>query len=239
MIHAVHEDNHLLAVNKPAGELTQGDAGGEPCLVDRAKSYIKEKYGKPGAVFLVPAHRLDRPVSGLLLLARTGKAASRLARQFRDRLARKWYHAVVELEKDLVDMAEGRVWSMRNGFWPGTDGASSRVVRSGSAGSRIAELELTVVRRQGGRALLEVRPLTGYKHQIRAQLAWAGMPVAGDHRYGPRGRPARPVLFGKGRAVALHASRLDISHPVGGKTVRLEAAWPPEFVSLATLDQGS
>lgn len=212
--HVLYEDNHLLAVAKPPGWLVQGDRSGDPTLLEAAKSYLKRKYAKPGNVYLGLVHRLDRPVSGVVLLARTSKAAGRLAQQFRERSARKEYLAVVEglpprdgeLIAFLADRADRR-----------------GVTRAGPqpfAGSREGRLVLVVLARSRGRSLLRIEPLTGRRHQIRAQLALVGCPVVGDIKYGAGRRRAD-------RSIALHARVLEIDHPVSGDRVVLRAPLPP------------
>ena len=238
MIKTLFEDNHLLALDKPYGVPVQPDASQDPCLLEQARRYVKEKYAKPGRVFLALAHRLDRPVSGVLLLARTGKAAGRLAALFRERKAAKLYHAVVHPLDGFGDFPAGTMIELINGFIPGNNGQASRIRPRDEPGVRNAALECLVLGHgcaAGRRAtLLEVRPRTGYKHQIRAQLAWAGMPVAGDFRYGPHGQPARPTPLAGGRAIALHATRLEILHPVTGLPVCLDAPWPGIFAAMAS-----
>jgi 23S rRNA pseudouridine1911/1915/1917 synthase len=208
------EDNHLLAVVKPAGLLVQGDRTGDPTLLDAAKAYLKEKYAKPGNVYLGLVHRLDRPVSGVVLLARTSKAAGRLSRQFRERSVTKRYLAVVEGsppdERGVLVAQLAR------------DGDAGGVTRAAAApfpGSRAAELEYIVLARHDRRALLRVAPAGGRRHQIRAQLALAGWPIVGDVKYGARaGR--------RDRSIALHAERLEVVHPVRDERIILVAPVP-------------
>jgi 23S rRNA pseudouridine1911/1915/1917 synthase len=211
------EDNHLLAVAKPPGMLVQGDRTGDPTLLDAARSYLKEKYVKPGRVYLGLVHRLDRPVSGVVLFARTSKAAGRLARQFRERTVVKVYLAVVlgappaaagELAAYLTERTDKR----------GVVSASAREVR----GTRPARLRYERLGREGSRTLLRVEPITGRRHQIRVQLARAGCPILGDVKYGARERLPD-------RSLALHALRLEIDHPVRHEPVVLTAPLPAHW----------
>lgn len=209
-IRVLFEDNHLLGVNKPAGVLVQGDRTGDTTLLELAKDYLKHKYQKPGNVFLGLVHRLDRPVSGVVLFARTSKAASRLANEFRLRRARKIYIAVV------------RGVTAPNGELTGYVERShlrSRLARMG--GDRAKEARL-VFRRIGARramSVLEIEPLTGRHHQIRLQLSAAGFPIVGDLKYGA---PA-PL---DDKSIALHALRLVVKHPVRDDRITIEAPPP-------------
>lgn len=207
----LYEDNHLLAIFKPAGLLVQGDRTGDETALELAKKYLKTKYKKPGNVFLGLVHRLDRPVSGVVVFARTSKAASRLAAEFHDRRVDKAYLAVVtgtvpedqgEIES-LVERAHKR----------------SRVVGRPSVRAKAAVLSYRVLSRRKNKTLLEVVPRTGRFHQIRLQLADRGYTVVGDLKYGA-GEPLPD------RSIALHSARLSFRHPVQEKTVTI-AAPPP------------
>ena len=201
----VFEDNHLLIVNKPAGMLSQGDDTGDATLLDWGKRYIKHAYKKPGEVFLGLAHRLDRPTSGLVVLCRTSKALGRMQPMFADRAVEKTYLAVVQAhvadgERTLVNYLrhDPSVKRMR---------VHDSERKAGPDGKR-AELRYELLGRVSGRSLLRVTPQTGRRHQIRAQLAAAGMPIEGDLRYG-----AKAPL--EDRSIGLHAMRLHFLHPVG------------------------
>lgn len=213
-LHILYEDNHLLAVNKPADLLVQGDRTGDPTLLDLARAYLKHRYDKPGNVYLGLVHRLDRPVTGVVLFARTSKAASRLSRQFRAGTVVKFYLVVVE---GAPEPAAGELSHELAGS--GDARGVTRVSPSVFEGSKSARLRYRVIGRAARRSLLEVELLTGRRHQIRAQLAAAGWPILGDRKYGAR-QPAPP-------GIALHASRLEFAHPIGGAAVRLEAPLPP------------
>lgn len=216
----LYEDNHLLVVNKPAGALTQGDRTGDDSLTEAGKAYLKEKYHKPGAVYLTPAHRLDRPTSGVLCFARTDKAASRLAAQFRER--RKICKIYLAVTAGRPGAASG---CLRDWLRPGGDAQNRSVIfRREVPGAKPAELLYSVLAVKGEQTLLAVKLLTGYKHQIRAQLAAAGAPVLGDVKYCPGAR----ALAG-GRAVGLHAALLTLEHPTKKEPLTVTAPLPVYF----------
>ncbi len=208
----LYEDNHLLAVVKPAGLATMGTPGGTPTLLDVARRYIKQQYDKPGNVYLGVVSRLDAPTTGVVLLARTSKAARRLTEQFRERTVRKSYRVLVEgairqLKGECVD-------------WVAPDKRHRRMRIVGrtlpdAKEARLAYRRLSVVE---GNSLLEVDLLTGRKHQIRLQMAHAGHPVVGDRKYGS------VIQFPAG--IALHAHRLIVLHPVEKTPVELVAPIP-------------
>lgn len=215
----LYEDNHLLAVNKPAGWLVQGDRTGDATLTDWGKTYLKEKYAKPGAVFLHPAHRIDRPVSGVVLFARTGKALSRLAAVFRDRRADKSYLALV-CNAPAAPSAELRHFLLKD--------ENRNIVQVFSrplAEAREALLRYQYLGAAGVFHLLEVRPLTGRPHQIRAQLAAVGCPIAGDLKYGaPEPLPDA--------SIGLHSRRVALEHPVRKEPLAITAPFPETDIWL-------
>ena len=218
MLDILYEDNHALAVDKPAGALVQPDRTGDRTIIDDVTDDLRERYGKPGNVFVGVVHRLDRPVSGVLLLARTSKGAARLAEQFRDGRVEKTYWALVEgtpeapsatLEHFLLkDSAHNRV----------------RIAAADEAGARRARLHYQVLRPAAAGTLLEVRLETGRAHQIRVQLAAIGCIVAGDLRYGSR----RPL----GSMIALHARSIAFDHPTRGERITVEAPLPATWNAL-------
>ena len=197
MIKAVYEDNHLLVAVKPQGQLTQSDETGDLSLQDECKQYIKEKYQKPGEVYLGLVHRLDRPVGGLVAFARTSKAASRLSEQLRTHHMEREYLAVVEGE-DLPARGDLRDWLLH-----GEDGLV-RVVPEGTPGAKEARLHYERLGAREGTALVHLRLETGRKHQIRVQLSHLGYPICFDMRYGHGER---------GRDVALFGAVLRLTHP--------------------------
>ncbi len=223
----LYEDNHCLAVAKPAGCLSTHYQGREETLDRAAKRYLKEKYHKPGNVFVGIVHRLDRLVSGVLLFARTSKAAARLAEQFREGTVDKVYWAVVEGD---VGRSAGTLedWLKKD-----RDAGRVEVVEPRTPGARQALLHVQRRAAHGGLTWLELRPQTGRTHQLRVQLAHHGHPIYGDAKYGS-------VHTFPG-AVALHARALTFLHPVRYEPITLTAelprAWRGRFAYL--LREGS
>lgn len=195
----LYEDNHLLALFKPAGTLTMGDQTGDVTMVDQARDYLRQKYNKPGNVFVGVVHRLDRPVSGVLLFARTSKAAARLSDQFRRGAVKKTYTATVEgrLEENAATLTD----------WLWKDKNTNRVERvpEGTPGGQKSELKYRVLSREREQTVLEIQPVTGRSHQIRVQLAGRGVPIVGDVKYGSRQR--------LGGRIRLQARSLEFDHP--------------------------
>lgn len=202
-------DNHLLVVVKPAGVLSQGDATGDLDLLSMGKAYVGERFNKPGDVFLGLVHRLDRPVSGVMVFARTSKAASRLGAQFKNRAVDKRYVALVE---GAWSGAGTRVDFLRK------DHQRVRIVPEGHPEGLHAELDWRVVASRDGLSLVEVHPKSGRPHQIRVQLAALGHPIVGDFKYGAR----RPF---DGRNLALHSFHLAFDHPT--QDLRCTYTTPP------------
>ena len=223
----VYEDNHLIVAVKPAGLLTQGDVTGDDCLLDQLKRDIKERYHKPGDVYLGLVHRLDRPVGGLVAFARTSKAASRLSEQLRTHAMAREYLAVVEGGSSMPDEGDLHDWLMQ-------DEATGRVraVPSGTPGAKEARLSFRVLGRDAAQdtALVHVRLQTGRKHQIRVQLAHSGHPLLCDMRYG---RGAR------GQSVALWGAVLRLTHPTRKEPMTfLSAPQGGAFLPYAALIDG-
>jgi 23S rRNA pseudouridine1911/1915/1917 synthase len=213
----LYEDNHCLAVAKPGG-VPSAHFQGEETTLDRAvKLHLKAKYRKPGNVFLGIVHRLDKPVSGVLLFARTSKAAARLSEQFREGTVEKVYWAVVE---GTVAREAGTLED-----WLRIDPAATpkrvEVVEPRVPGARQAVLHFQKRGQHGGLSLLEVRPQTGRTHQLRVQLAHHGHPIYGDARYGS--------VRTFGRSIGLHARSLTFLHPVRYEPVTLTAEVPREW----------
>ncbi|HWB13755.1 MAG TPA: RluA family pseudouridine synthase [Pirellulales bacterium] len=210
----LYEDNHLLVVNKPAGIPTQGAETEGTSLLAVAKAYLKEKYRKPGNVYLGTVSRLDAAVSGAVVFARTSKAAARLAEQFRNRKVRKVYWAIVAGNPAATATCDD---------WLAKDDARHcmRVVEARSAGAVPARLAYRRLKRVGRGWLLEVTLETGRKHQIRAQLGARSLPILGDRKYGSR--EAFP------RGIALHSRLLELTHPTRGEPMTFladpPAAW--------------
>ncbi len=223
-VNVLYLDNHLLVVDKPAGQPVQGDRSGDLDLVREAKSFIGTKFDKPGNVFIGLVHRLDRPVSGVVVLARTSKAASRLSDQFRNRTVQKEYVALVE----------GRVTE------PGEltsfirkDSGVVKLVRPKVAGAMKAILRYEPLAVFGHRSVLRVMPETGRPHQIRIQLASEVFPIVGDMRYGASSE------F-DGRNIALHCHRMTLEHPVQKTqstwSAALPRSWPQEVREVLKAD---
>lgn len=217
----LYEDNHLLAVYKPSGLLVQGDRTGDACLLDLGKCWLKQRYDKPGNVYLGIIHRLDRPVAGIVLFARTSKAASRLSQQFRERSVKKTYLAVVHGE--VADVSGRLIHYIER------KDRVSRVVPAPTAGSQEAGLHYTVLGTNGETSLLRIRLETGRRHQIRIQLAHMGHSILGDLRYGAD----RPL---PDRQIALLAQRLSVNHPTRGDRLALACpipqGWPWPTVAM-------
>ena len=197
-IRVLYEDNHLLVVEKPANVPVQADASGDEDLLTACKGYIKEKYAKPGEVYLGLVHRLDRPVGGVMVFARTSKAAARLTEQFSAHRARKRYAAIVEGSAP----GEGRLADF---LWKDERTNTTSVVPEGTPGAKLAKLSFRTLAREGDLSLLDVDLQTGRPHQIRVQLSHAGFPIHGDQRY----NPAAQV----GEQIQLWAYALTIVHP--------------------------
>lgn len=219
VLRVLHADNHLLVVAKPAGVPTVPDASGDESLLDQARAWVKREKHKPGAVYLGVVHRLDRPVSGLVVFARTSKAAARLTAAFRTRAVEKVYWGVA-----------ARAPAEREGVleqWLRKDERSNRVevTSEGTAGEKRARTAWRVLAQVGRgaqtRVLLELRPETGRPHQLRVAAATLGCPLLGDLKYG-----AREPLPDK--SIALHARELGLSHPTRGERLCVECE-PPEL----------
>jgi 23S rRNA pseudouridine1911/1915/1917 synthase len=209
----VYEDNHLLIVNKPAGLLVQGDATGDVSLVELCKEYVKKKYNKPGAVFMGLVHRIDRPVSGVVALARTSKALERMTALFRERETKKTYWAIVR-RKPAKDTGTLVHWLLKDE----KKNRTTAYIRE-TVGALRSELSYRVLTEAAGYWLLEVNPITGRPHQIRVQLASMGCPIVGDLKYGD----SEPNDDG---SICLHARRLAFVHPVKKELLTCEAPLP-------------
>lgn len=214
----VYCDNHLLAADKPAGLLCQPSGTAEESLEELAKLWLKEKFQRPGNVFLEAAHRIDRGVSGLVLFARTSKAISRLNAAQRNGEWHKTYHALVS---GKMPAPAGRLVN-----WLRHDEHRATVVRPGSPNARECSLAYEVLDCRNGRSLLSIDLETGRYHQIRAQLAAAGHPIIGDAKYGSREEWPDPQAIPGFECLALRHVRLQFNHPVGGAALCLETRMP-------------
>lgn len=211
------EDNHIIIVNKRSSDLVQGDGTGDESLDNIVRAYIKEKYKKPGDVFLGVVHRLDRPVSGCVVYARTSKALSRLSELFRTRDVKKTYWAIVT---DRPPAEEGVLsnWLKKN-----EQQNKSYVYDKEVKGSKLAELSYLVLARSEKYYLLEVDLRTGRHHQIRAQLAAAKCPIKGDLKYGaPRSN--------EGGGISLHSRKVTFMHPVKNEEISVVAPLPEDRI---------
>lgn len=240
----LYEDNHLIAVRKPHGMLTQGDDTGDANLLDEVKTFIKERDQKPGNVFLGLLHRLDRPVGGVVLFGKTSKGASRLSEQFRTHVIQKTYWAVVEkrIGRMMTDRTDGEVnerkdTDVRKGLenpratntiiqWLIKDERTNKVTPYDRevAGSQRAELTYTILKTVDDCALVEIYPKTGRPHQIRVAMASKVAPIVGDLKYG-----AHEGLKGN---IALFARSLSFAHPITGEKVVVTAEPELEIFSL-------
>ena len=211
----VYEDNHIIIVNKQSGEIVQGDKTGDRPLSDIVKDYIKEKYQKPGAVFLGVVHRLDRPVSGLVVFARTSKALTRLNKMFAESEVHKTYWAIV---KNTPHEPEGTLihWLVRN-----EKQNKSYAYDHERPNAKKAILKYRVIGHSANYSLLEVQLMTGRHHQIRCQLAAMGCPIKGDLKYGaPRSNPDG--------SISLLSRKVEFIHPVSKERITVEAPLPDD-----------
>ncbi len=209
----VYEDNHIIIVNKQSGEIVQGDKTGDRPLSDLVKDYIKEKYQKPGEVFLGVVHRLDRPVSGLVVFARTSKALTRLNKMFAEGQVHKTYWALVQnCPKEHDGTLEH--WLVRN-----EKQNKSYAYDRERPNAKKAILKYKVIGRTDNYTLVEVQLMTGRHHQIRCQLSTMGCPIKGDLKYGAK----RSNPDG---SISLQSHRVEFEHPVSHETIAIEAPLP-------------
>ena len=212
----IYEDNHILVVNKAAGLLVQGDQTGDESLVDIAKRYIKDKYQKPGNVFLGLVHRLDRPTTGVIVLARTSKALTRLNQQFKDRLTKKVYRAVVsgspEPKARLEHFLRKNSSQNKSFHYP-----------KNTLNTKHAILRYRCIEQLKSYHVLEIELETGRHHQIRVQLAAVGLHIKGDLKYGAK----RPNQNG---SIHLHAQSLALAHPTTKEEMKFIAPYPDDVI---------
>jgi 23S rRNA pseudouridine1911/1915/1917 synthase len=211
----IFEDNHLIAINKNPGDISQGDKTGDVALVDLVAAFLKKKYNKPGDAFCGLIHRIDRPVSGVTLFAKTSKALERMNKIFHDRQVQKTYWAVVK-NKPTQNTIHLVHYMTRNR----QQNKSTAHIKEKKE-SKKAELDLHVLCSSDNYHLLELLPLTGRHHQIRAQLAAIGCPIKGDLKYG----------FARSNddaSISLHARKLRFTHPVSNELVEITAPVPNE-----------
>jgi len=216
-LQVLFEDNHIVIVNKRAGDITQGDKTGDKPLSDVVKEYIKDKYNKPGDVFLGVVHRLDRPTSGIIIFARTSKSLERLNKMLRDKIINKTYWAVVKnhpkKEKD----------TLINYLRKNPKNNKSTAYTKEIEGSKKAILHYTVIKKLDNYSLIEVDLETGRHHQIRTQLSTIGCPIKGDLKYGFD-------RSNKDGSIHLHARKIKFTHPVSKEQINITAPTPKEVI---------
>lgn len=214
-LEVIYEDNHLLAVNKASGVLSQGDKTGDDSIIELGKSYLIEKYQKDGEAYLGLPHRLDRPTSGLIILAKTSKALSRLNKMFQDHQVQKTYWAVVK-EKPSPENGHLRHYLLRD-----RQKNRSTAYDQEMKDAKLAELDYRCILSLDNYHLLEVKPKSGRHHQIRSQLSKIGCPIKGDLKYGfARSNPDA--------SIHLHARSAEFIHPVKREKIRISAAANPK-----------
>ena len=216
-INILYEDNHLIAIDKPAGILVQGDKTGDITLVDHVKDYLKYKYNKPNNVYLGVIHRLDRPVSGLVLFAKTSKALSRMNQKFSQRNVVKTYYAIIDhklptiqgtLKNYIIKNSAQNIVTVYN--------INQKKIPKEA---KLAELDFFLVENGDKGSLVQIKPLTGRSHQIRSQLAYIGCPIRGDLKYQSKIETDR-------RSICLHSTSLTFEHPVTLESITISSNIP-------------
>ena len=228
----LYEDNHIIAVSKTCHEIVQGDKTGDTPLSEMVKVYIKEKYQKPGEVFLGVTHRLDRPTTGVVLFARTSKALTRLNAMFQSHeLIRKTYWAIVEkAENGKVKGENDDAIRLENYLWRNEKQNKSFVVKAGTKDAKRAVLSYRAIAQSDRYTLLEINLETGRHHQIRCQLSAIGLPIKGDLKYGAK----RSNPDG---GISLHARKIEFVHPVSKLPMSIIAPVPEDTLWKALEQQ--
>ena len=228
----LYEDNHIIAVSKTCHEIVQGDKTGDTPLSEIVKAYIKEKYQKPGEVFLGVTHRLDRPTTGVVLFARTSKALTRLNAMFQSHeLIRKTYWAIVEkAENGKVKGENDDAIRLENYLWRNEKQNKSFVVKAGTKDAKRAVLSYRAIAQSDRYTLLEINLETGRHHQIRCQLSAIGLPIKGDLKYGAK----RSNPDG---GISLHARKIEFVHPVSKLPISITAPIPDDTLWKALEQQ--
>ena len=228
----LYEDNHIIAVSKTCHEIVQGDKTGDTPLSEMVKAYIKEKYQKPGEVFLGVTHRLDRPTTGVVLFARTSKALTRLNAMFQSHeLIRKTYWAIVEkAENGKVKGENDEAIRLENYLWRNEKQNKSFVVKAGTKDAKPAVLSYRAIAQSDRYTLLEINLETGRHHQIRCQLSAIGLPIKGDLKYGAK----RSNPDG---GISLHARKIEFVHPVSKLPMSITAPVPEDTLWKALEQQ--
>jgi len=231
-IKVIYEDNHIIAVIKPAGVLTHTDGSGNDSLERAVKDYLKIKYNKPGNVFLGLVHRLDRPVQGIVLFGKTSKGTARIAGQFRDRIVQKTYHAIVwgQPHRACGQVKEkiSKISFFAESFAESSDDELLQKIKQAMK-TRTAELSWTLVRSNRRYSLLKIVPKTGRFHQIRLQMANMGCPILGDNKYAG-GAIARRMDWADHKSIALAATGIKFRTATEGRGVDLKVPLPAEWI---------
>lgn len=213
MVEILYEDNHIIIINKRSGDITQGDKTGDDPVGETVKTYIKKKYNKPGNVFLGVAHRLDRPVSGILVFARTSKALERLGAMFREKELQKTYWAIVEQSPEIEQ------GTLTNYIAKNQEKNKSRVVDAKHKEAKLASLSYRTLAKSDKYTLLEVDLHTGRHHQIRVQLSHMGCIIKGDLKYGAK-------RSNNDGSISLHSRTIKFEHPVSKEHIEVTAPCP-------------
>jgi 23S rRNA pseudouridine1911/1915/1917 synthase len=224
-IKVLYEDNHIIAVYKPAGVLTQGDKSGDESLMDTVKDYLREKYKKTGNVFLGLVHRLDKPVSGIVLFGKTSKGASRLSEQFRNHTIQKTYYGIVvgkpKEARGVIKEKLNKISFFAEGFTHKTDQELLEEIKKATK-TRTAELEYQVIKSTEKYSLLKILPKTGRFHQIRVQMASMGCPILGDAKYSNQ----KPL---PDKSIGLCATAISFKSATDNKDINLEIPMPESW----------
>lgn len=221
-LEVLYEDNHLLIVNKKSGDIVQGDKTGDLSLSEIAKEYLKNKYNKPGKVYLGVVHRIDRPTSGIVIFARTSKALERLNKMLREKLIQKTYWAVVK------DKPQKEINTLIHFLKKNPKNNKSSVYSKEIENSKRAVLHYKTIKSLNNYYLLEINLETGRHHQIRAQLSFIGSPIKGDLKYGFS-------RSNKDGSIHLHARKIEFIHPIRKETINLTAPLPKDPIWEACL----
>jgi len=213
----LYEDNHIIAVRKKSGDISQGDKTGDKPLGDYIKDYIKVKYNKPGEVFLGVIHRLDRPTSGLIIFARTSKALTRMTKAFKDRAIEKVYWALVR-DANLPNQG-----ACENHLWKDEKKNKSFVVAANKSGAKLAKLTFQVIKQVEKYQLVECNLETGRHHQIRVQLSTLKAPIIGDNKYGY-------ARANRDKSIHLHCRSMSFKHPTTNEQVTIISPLPKDVL---------
>ena len=227
-LNIIYEDNHIISVEKKAGILTQGDITGKVSLLDITRNYIKQKYNKPGNVFLGLVHRLDKPVSGIIIFAKTSKAARRIHKEFLSNRINKYYIAVVENNREMSSIDKAH-WNELKQYIFSENGISV-VNDEASIRSKSAELKYRLISKNKKYSFLLINLISGRKHQIRAQLSSIGMPIVGDKKYGS-------TEYSKNKIICLHSYFMKFAHTTKNEDIKLWSKIPERFMQRVHIDE--